>query len=532
MALPTPSLPIEADLSKADAAVASNIDLERETEIDVGIMQRFGETQAEQVELQATPGQMLTLTFAGNDGPITLQTDRVVLHADRQELPESQLQERLVLGTFRSFESAEAQAELWQSQGIPVELAQPDTWQVWADRQVYTTPLLRRLLQAQLQQQGLTGIYLATDIVKQSSRIYWSVNGYKYHRDRLTVTASDAQIQVDGVLYPGSLQLQPNAYGTYTLVNVVDVEDYLRGVVPYEIGPSAPQAAVEAQAVLARTYALRNLRRFAIDDYQLCADTQCQVYRGLERPSQRADRAIRATEGLVLTHAGELIDAVYSSTTGGVTAAFNDVWDGFTRPYLQPVVDTDQPIWDLTQKPLSSEANLRDFLKLESGFNEKGWRYFRWRVESSLTSLNADLREYLQSKQHPLAGFKTITSMQVEQRSPGGRVQQMTVGTDLGSVPLQKDESLRAFLAPNSTLFYLERLQAPQTAGLKGYAFVGGGLGHGVGLSQTGSYHLAEQGWSSADILEFYYPNTRLEPLHADLIFWQAKREGHSEQHN
>ena len=64
-------------------------------------------------------------------------------------------------------------------------------------------------------------------------------------------------------LYAGQLNLQPNAYGTYTLVNKVPLETYLRGVVPYEIGTNAPKAAMEAQAIIARTYALRNLRRFA-----------------------------------------------------------------------------------------------------------------------------------------------------------------------------------------------------------------------------------------------------------------------------
>ena len=106
------------------------------------------------------------------------------------------------------------------------------------------------------------------------------VNGYRYTRDRIEIASTQGTIQVSQkggdnqrVRYAGSLRLQPNAYGTYTLVNQVPLETYLRGVVPYEIGTWAVQPVLEVQAILARTYVLRNLRRFAIDDYQICADT-------------------------------------------------------------------------------------------------------------------------------------------------------------------------------------------------------------------------------------------------------------------
>jgi SpoIID/LytB domain protein len=335
------------------------------------------------------------------------------------------------------------------------------------------------------------------------------LNGYRYHRDTLTLTSTQKVIRVNQVPYPGDLRLQPNSYGSYTLVNIVAVEDYLRGVVPYEIGPEAPTAAVEAQAILARTYALRNLRRFAIDHYQLCADTQCQVYQGWKEPNSKADQAIRATQGLVLTYNNALIDAVYSSTTGGVTAAFEDVWNGQPRPYLQPVVDAVTQPWDLRQKPLSEEANLRGFLQQTTGFNEVGWRYFRWQREASLEELAQDLRHYLKQRQDPRAAFRQLKTLTVKRRALSGRVQELEATTDLGGITLGKDQILQALETPNSIFFYLEPLNTPPT----GYRFIGGGFGHGVGLSQTGSYHLAELGWSSAKILAFYYPATDLKPL-------------------
>jgi SpoIID/LytB domain protein len=97
------------------------------------------------------------------------------------------------------------------------------------------------------------------------------------------------------------------------------------------------------------------------------------------------------------------------------------------------------------------------------------------------------------------------------QRSPGGRILKLAVQTDRGNITLEKDEIRSAFSAPRSTLFYLEPLY-DQTKGdaLRGYAFVGGGLGHGVGLSQTGASGLAKLGWRSDRILNFYYPGTQI----------------------
>jgi SpoIID/LytB domain protein len=271
--------------------------------------------------------------------------------------------------------------------------------------------------------------------------------------------------------------------------------------------------------VLARTYALRNLRRFAIDDYELCADTQCQVYFGWRGTVPEADRAIANTKGLVMTYGGELIDAVYSSTTGGVTAAFTDVWNGAPRPYLQPVIDAVGGGWNLKQDSLATEQNLRRFLSQKQGFNEVGWPNFRWRNEATLPRLTKDLRSYLVSKKNPLATFKTIQSIAVQSRAAGGRVQKLTVVTDAGSIGLEKDEVIRAFDAPNSLLFYLDPLLGANKT-LQGYAFIGGGLGHGVGLSQTGSYRLATLGWNNSKILSFYYPGAKLQPLDNKVTYW------------
>ncbi|MCM0592057.1 MAG: SpoIID/LytB domain-containing protein [Gloeotrichia echinulata DEX184] len=486
----------------------------------VGVIQRFGEQPTAKLQLEPTKGDRLKLKFkAGNREQILVSQNPLKLETVMQALPQPTVNEVVVLGTYRTFETAEDSAKNWRKRGIEVEIAQPDRWEVWAKRDVYNTPLLRRLLFQSLEPADQKLVVLDTTIISQVPRVSWVVNGKRYSENSLKISTDKNLIRVNkgekpetARLYAGEMNLQPNAYGTYTLVNEVPLETYLRGVVPYEIGTTAPMAAMEAQAILARTYALRNLRRFAIDDYQLCANTHCQVYDGLNGVAKNTDRAIASTRGMVLTYQNQLVDALYSSTTGGVTANFSDVWNGEDRPYLRPVVDAAINIWDLSKQNLADEKNFEQFITLQEGFNESNWDLFRWRKETNLEDITKDLQKFLQVKNSPYAKFKTIEAMAVVKRSSSGRILELGVKTDIGTFTLYKDEVRSAFAAPRSTLFYLQALNKGQP-GLWGYAFVGGGLGHGVGLSQTGAQNLAKLGWSNPKILQFYYPGTQIKML-------------------
>ena len=488
-----------------------------DVELKIGIVQRFASDADDELILEPTKGDKLRLTFTDNKKPKTVVTaNPVKIQTAMQPLTQPFLDEKLVLGTFRTFETAEDSAKMWRKKGIKVEIAQPERWQVWAKREVYDTPLLRRLLLKNVKASGQNTAYVDSKVLRRVPQASWVINGFRYNRNNLKITSDKNLIQVNNNktkrLYAGRLQLQPNAYGTYSLVNQVPLETYLRGVVPYEIGAKAPQAAMEAQAVIARTYALRNLRRFEVDNYELCADTHCQVYYGLKGATKKTDQAIAATRGMVLTYNKELVDALYSSTKGGVTAAFSSVWDGENRPYLKPVVDTPKEMWDLSEKSLADEKNFRLFMSLNKGFNESEQTWFRWRRESSIENITKGLQKFLKVKNSPFAKFKTVKDIQVVERSKGGRILKLAVNTDIGTFHLYKDEVRSAFFAPRSTLFYLQALNKGKP-GLWGYAFIGGGLGHGVGLSQIGAQNLANLGWTNSQILKFYYPGTQLQML-------------------
>ncbi len=527
-------------------------------DIQIGLVQRFGEETGDKLVLTPLGGDTLTVTFETGGQPQAITTQALTLEVGSEPLDQPILQEWVVLSSHRSFESAEESANQWQAKGIEAEVAQPSSWQVWAKRENYNTPLLRRLLLESLHEAGHTNTFIDSRVLTESPRAAFIANGYRYNRHAFRITSANRRVHIaenggSKKLFGGDFKLQPNAYGTYTLVNQVPIEVYLRGVVPHEIGPGAPQSAVEAQAVLARTYALRNLRRFAIDNYELCADTQCQVYRGLSGVVARADRAIAATQSQVLTYNGELIDALYSSTTGGITARFSDVWNGFDRPYLQPVVDSLAITWDLAARPLSDENNFRSFINLKNQFNEDDWPTFRWQRPGTLANITEGVKEYLTNRKNPMASLKAVTGLTVTERSDSGRVQTVLVNTDIGDFELHKNEVVSALIPPRSQLFYLEpwyeeteqkennasggnapvtdanktttsppdAKQTPPVPVLKGYTFVGGGFGHGVGMSQTGSYRLGESGWPYQRILQFYYPNTQLLPISNDIVFWQ-----------
>lgn len=134
--------------------------------------------------------------------------------------------------------------------------------------------------------------------------------------------------------YRGSIALQPEKFGILA-VNQVDVEDYLKSVVPSEIFNRAPDAAQEAQTIAARTYAFRNIfRHTKSDNFQLCDTVHCQVYVGIVREIPLATRAVKATEGRVLVYDGQLANTVYHSNCGGNIISSNAAWKGTPVPYL------------------------------------------------------------------------------------------------------------------------------------------------------------------------------------------------------
>jgi SpoIID/LytB domain protein len=306
-----------------------------------------------------------------------------------------------------------------------------------------------------------------------------------------------------GGVFAGPFRVQADAYGTWTLVEQVPLERYLLGVVPHEIGAGSPPAALAAQAVLARTWALRNQGRYAVDGYHLCSDTQCQVYGDPGQAGPAVRQAVAATRHQVLSWQGEPIHAVYHATNGGVSTGFEEVWDGASLPYLQPRLDGTAALEQRFLIPLAP-GQVGSLLATTAGLYGADHPRFRWSRSLDAAQIAAAVR--------PLAPQLGIPQrLAVLERGPSGRVLALQIqGSGSGpgsSVVLRRDAIRRHLRSLPSTLF----LVSPEGPGR--WRFQGGGFGHGAGLSQAGAIDLAGRGWATAQILAHYYPGTSLVTL-------------------
>lgn len=147
-------------------------------------------------------------------------------------------------------------------------------------------------------------------------------------------------VESGGKPYRGNLRVLVNGRGLLNVINVVNLEDYLRGVVPAEMGPKHfdELEALKAQAVAARTYALSNLGQFESEGYDLCATPKCQVYDGVSAEDPLSDAAVARTRGLVAVDQGKLIQALFTSTCGGHTEDGGRIFPSMNYPYLKGVV--------------------------------------------------------------------------------------------------------------------------------------------------------------------------------------------------
>jgi stage II sporulation protein D len=161
--------------------------------------------------------------------------------------------------------------------------------------------------------------------------------------------APEARVAVEGVPYRGSLRVLVNPRGTLNVVNRVDLEDYLYGVVPAEMGPKRYDAveALKAQAVAARTYAFAHRGQFESEGYDICATPKCQAYAGAPLEDPLSTAAVDGTRGLVLAYENKFADALFVSTCGGVTENVENVFAGGPLPYLVSVPCGELPAEDV-----------------------------------------------------------------------------------------------------------------------------------------------------------------------------------------
>lgn len=303
---------------------------------------------------------------------------------------------------------------------------------------------------------------------------------------------------VGGVWYSGGIRAHAGSAGTLELSNDLPLEAYLEGVVPHEIGrPGADAyAAIQAQAVAARTYALSRIRMNRAQSFDVEAGVADQVYKGRDGQDRLASAAVRDTRGLVLSYNGNLCETYYSATCGGHTSDIRLVWpDRKSAPYLYGAYDSDG----------------------DSGAFCKGARNFRWRYSFSGRQLGDMVRRTVPAALGiPADRVGDVVDIRVDGRAASGRVKKLDIVTSRGTIAVEGDRIRRVIMLDvqrgrilPSTLFDVETTMSGGRVGRA--TFVGGGNGHGVGLCQNGAIGMAKRGYSYAMILEHYYPGSSVQ---------------------
>jgi stage II sporulation protein D len=314
---------------------------------------------------------------------------------------------------------------------------------------------------------------------------------------RVVAADSGAPVRVNGRQYRGTLALLRDRTGL-TVVNQVGLEAYLLGVISGEMGRRDPteREALRAQAIVSRTYAVRNLGRWRSDGFDLQPTVADQVYGGIGAETPEARDAVEATSGQILTWGGQPIDAFFFSTCGGRTADGTEVFRGADRPYLRSVPDLD--------------GNGLAYCSISPRF--------RWREEWTGEALRAILRKSLPAAIGvPAARVDGLRDVRVVARTASGRVGQLAIALDDGEVQVdgpQVRQVLRTGTGDilRSNAFTLNASYAGRR--ISRLVAEGGGNGHGVGFCQWGAVGRARAGQDYGRILGAYYPGTELQRLY------------------
>jgi len=276
---------------------------------------------------------------------------------------------------------------------------------------------------------------------------------------------------VDGVQYDGNMAILSTPAGGFNIVNAVDLESYVKGVIPSELSQDWPPSALEAQAIAARTYALWKMESGNNPNYDLVSTVRDQVYAGRSRRQSATDQAANDTLGNVLLWKGRLIPAYYHSSSGGYTENAFNVWHAFDIPPLAgrqvPSAGSPHSSWKKVLTPAQIEVALK-----AQGIN--------------------------------VTGVKDIIP---ENYTRSGRPTQLRIVHSGGDVRIGSND-FRLAVGPGSNGLKSTRFRVHKEGA--NFVFIGSGYGHGVGMDQYAVRNMALEGMSSLDILTFFYPEVEV----------------------
>lgn len=324
-----------------------------------------------------------------------------------------------------------------------------------------------------------------------------------------------------GYKWYGGFEYRRSTGGNLNVINVVDVDDYVKGVLPYEMSPAWPLEALKAQAVCARTYALLQTKHRDSYRFDVCTTTDCQVYQGANQASALTDRAVEETAGMAAMYGGKYAETYYYASNGGASESSENVWS-MPLPYLVGKED-----------PYEGTISIPDYVY-------------------TMTYSYSQLSALLKSKGYSIG---TVSSAYVSRTTPTGNVAEITFRDTAGKTVVITKEACRSVLETESMRFTISgggsggswqvnpsggalsslsgaytvtasgvsayeggdayvitasgvsRLQKPPAVSGSGSGITisGTGWGHGVGMSQYGAKAMAELGRTYEEILHFYF---------------------------
>ena len=282
------------------------------------------------------------------------------------------------------------------------------------------------------------------------------------------------------------------------LINHIDLEEYLYGVVPSEMFDTWHIEALKAQAVAARSYILLRMQSSAKAEYDVYVGKNT-AYRGYNREKPQTTAAVAETFGIALfTPLGSPIDALFCTNSGGYSSSPATAWGSQNQGFLSAVPDKKIK----ANKSAPSSAQMAQFIKSPPPMYcyvspYASYPSYRWAVQYS--------REELEEIVDPGRTIGYIKGVQVNSRDISGRVTSLTVQGTLGVIVIGSRDMRTRLGGLKSSMFVCEyqlaRNGLPNT-----FLFIGGGWGHGVGLDQTGAAGMAVSGIKFRDILKHYYP--------------------------
>jgi SpoIID/LytB domain protein len=302
-----------------------------------------------------------------------------------------------------------------------------------------------------------SGYTIRSAVNQQTQQGLLALNGRLYHGDFLIKTADASKSSCNAAFNADRF------VSTFSVINYLDLEDYLLSVVPSEMPSLWPNEALKAQAIAARSYALANLGKHGSVGYDLKDNIEDQAYLGVKAEADTTNEAVNATRGLVMRYNGKPICAYFHSSSGGATERAEHVWHSAV-PYLKAVVDFDQ------EAPLYNWTKNYSIAQTESG-------------------LPKDIGQVL--------------SITILAKSPSGRATYILVNGSNGSRLISGEAARKYFNLPSTNF----NVTPSDTA----YVFAGKGFGHGLGLSQWGAKSLAKSGYNAAQILCYYYDGISID---------------------